>query len=100
MNDTTLGVITTTPQGEAQGFQGEKAVEVFRLATLISGLQLELRCPGMKMSRHMSALSAAKGITGLRTNNRQVQLERARIMLEQAKTEVIYVERAPHGEAK
>jgi len=71
---------------------GRKAVEVFRLAALVSGLQLEIKCPGMKMSRHMSALAAAKTVTGLRTNNRLKHLARAEIMLEQAKTEVIYLD--------
>jgi hypothetical protein len=72
---------------------GPKAVNVFRLASLVSMLRLELKCPGLRMSRHMSALQAAKTITGLKTNNRAKHLERAEIMLEQAKSEVLYVER-------
>jgi hypothetical protein len=70
--------------------QGPKAVEVFRLASLVMGLKLEINCPGMKMSR-ISALAAAKGITGLKTNDRAKHLARAQLMLEQAKTEVTYV---------
>lgn len=72
---------------------GKDAVQVFRLAALASGLRLEIRCPGLKMSRHISALAAAKKITGLKTNKRQVQLERVELMLEQAKTQVVYVDK-------
>jgi len=71
--------------------QGRKAVAVFTLAALAAGLRLEMRCPGMKMSRHLSALAAAKARTGLRTNSRAKQLERVLLMLEQAKSEVVYV---------
>jgi hypothetical protein len=78
--------------GAATNMVGPKAVDVFRLAALVSGLRLELKCPGMKMSRHLSALAAAKTITGLRTNDRAKHLARAEIMLEQAKTEVVYVD--------
>ena len=85
-----------TENGEVRSMVGRDAVEVFRLATLISGLRLELKCPGMKMSRHMSALKAAKTITGLKTNDRAKHLARAELMLEQAKSQVVYVEK---GEA-
>jgi hypothetical protein len=71
---------------------GPKAVDVFRLAVLVNGLKLEIRCPGMKLSRHGSALAFAKQITGLKTNDRRKHLERVELMLEQAKREVLYVE--------
>lgn len=79
--------------GNATSFVGRDAVEVFRLAALISALSLEIKCPGMQMSSRMSALKAAKGITGLKTNKRELHLARAKIMLEQAKTEVVYVDK-------
>lgn len=90
-----LDTIRIGESGEASSFTGRKAVEVFRLATLASALRLEIRCPGMKMSRHLSALAAAKQHTGLKTNDRQKQLERVLVMLDQAKTEVLYVDSNP-----
>ena len=72
-------------------FVGPHAVDVMRLATLISGLRFELRCPGIKISKHGSALKFAKSITGLKTNDRQKHLDRAMLMLEAAKREVVYV---------
>jgi hypothetical protein len=86
-----LDTIELTANGGGS-FTGPDAVNVYRLATLVSGLQLEITCPGMRISRHFSALQAAKRITGLKTNNRAKHLERAKIMLAQAKTQVLYVE--------
>jgi hypothetical protein len=49
-----------------------KGVELFRLLALKSALKLEIK--GLRMSRRMSALKAAKSITGLSSNKRDVQL--------------------------
>ena len=46
-------------------FAGETAVDAYRIATLISMLQLEINHPGMKMSRHMTALKGAENVSGL-----------------------------------
>lgn len=88
-----IGTITVE-NGEARSFTGRDAVEVYRLATLISGLRLELKCPGLKLSRHGSALQFAKQITGLKTNNRAKHIARAELMLEAAKRAVVYVDKA------
>jgi len=80
-------------EGGSISCDGPKAVNVFRLATLVSGLKLEMKCPGLKLSRHGSALKFAKPITGLKTNDRAKHVARAELMLEQAKTEVVYVDR-------
>jgi hypothetical protein len=72
-------------------FNGKDAVNVYRLALIAQGLKLELAVPNMKMSR-LSALQAAKRTTGLRTNKREVQLARVLVMLEQAKSQVVYLE--------
>lgn len=87
-----LDTIQIGASGDATSFTGRKAVEVFRLATLASGLKLEISCPGMRMSRHITALKAAKQLTGLKTNDRAKQLVRVLLMLEQAKSEVLYIE--------
>lgn len=76
--------------GGSVSFVGYEAVDVFRLATLISALGFELKT-GMKMSRHMSALAAAKRITGLKTNDRAKHIERAKILLENAQARVVHV---------
>lgn len=70
---------------------GRPAVEVFRLAALVQGLKLEIKSPGLKMSRHGSALKFAKQITGLKSNDRAVQLARAEMMLEEARGHVVHV---------
>ena len=73
-------------------FSGREAVEVFRLAVLASALKLEMK--GLRMSRRMaSALAVAKRTTGLRTNDRAVQLARILVMIENAKRAVVHVER-------
>jgi hypothetical protein len=68
-------------------FVGRSAVEVFRLATIISALKFEIKT-GMKMSR-VSALKAAKQITGT-NGNKQAQLPLLEKMLEEAKAAVEY----------
>lgn len=73
-------------------FNGENAVNVYKLAHLASMLKLELAYPSIRMTSCMSALKAAKITTGLRTNKREVQLERILVMLDQAKSQVVYLE--------
>lgn len=69
-------------------FNGEDAVNVFKLALIANSLKIELAFPQFKLT----ALKAAKEMTGLKTNNRAVQLDRILVMLEQAKTQVVYLE--------
>jgi hypothetical protein len=71
-------------------FNGENAVKVYVLTNLACCLKIELACPEVR--RVLSALKAAKLITGLNSPKRQVHLERVLIMLEQAKTQVVYLE--------
>lgn len=84
-----LDTITVSDVGTT--FSGPGAVSVFRLAAIASGLRLEMEAPkGMKVSR-VSALSAAKKLTGLKTNNRDIQLDKIMGMLGQAKSRVLYL---------
>lgn len=66
-------------------------IRVVQLAALVSGLKLEINCPGMRMSRHITALQAAKAITKLKTNDRKKHLVIAESMLEEAKAQTAYV---------
>lgn len=70
-------------------FNGKDAIEVFRIAALISALRLEQK--GITVRRGFSALKMAKQFTGLRTNLREKQIERLKFILEQAKSKVVYV---------
>lgn len=72
-------------------FEGPNAVEVFRLATLISSLKLEAK--GMKLSRGKSALSVAKATTGLKTRDYSKHIARLEIMIENAKAQCVEVVR-------
>ncbi len=80
----------TIRDGHATSFDGRGAVEVYRLATLISALKLEIACPGMKAVRG-GALKVAKQITGLRTNDRAKHIAAVEKMLAEAKAAVQYV---------
>ena len=80
-----------TENGEVRSMVGRDAMEVFRLATLLSGLRLEDK--GIRLSRNVNCRKIAKQMTGLRTNDRAVLAERVALMLEQAKSKVAYVER-------
>jgi hypothetical protein len=51
--------------GEAEAFVGKTAVSVYALATAKAFLGLEIRHPGMKMSRHGSALNLAENLSGM-----------------------------------
>jgi len=86
-----LDTITHYGNGGAS-LVGPKAIDVMRLATLLSGLKFELRCPGMKMSRVGSALKFAKPLTGLKTNDRAKHIERIEMMLAQAHREVLHID--------
>lgn len=68
------------PNGNAKAFDGRNAVEIYRLAALISALKLEGQ--GIKVTRGASAMKIAKSITGLKTNKREVLIERLREMLD------------------
>lgn len=84
-----LDVIHVKKDGSGS-FEGEDAITVWQLALVAQGLKLELSIPLRK--RSPSNLKIAKEMTGLRTNNRVVQLERILVMLEQAKTQVVFLE--------
>lgn len=71
--------ISYSADGNAQSFSGHEAVEVYRIATLISGLKLEK--VGMKVSRHVNCLKIAKQMTGMRTNDRDAHIARLTVML-------------------
>lgn len=49
-----------------------KGIDLYRLLVLKTSLKLEMK--GIRMSRRMSALKAAKMITGLKSSKREVQL--------------------------
>lgn len=71
-------------------FEGPNAIAVWRLSLIAQGLKLELATPP-HIKPFRSNLKAAKDMTGLRTNDKQQQLERILIMLEQAKSQVVYL---------
>lgn len=76
--------VITNEGGELRSLTGPKAVEAYRYKVLISGLRLEKKCPGMRVTRGPSCLSRAKAETGLRTNNIEKHIERLEIMMQQA----------------
>ena len=76
----------------AVSFEGPDAVKVYQLSVLASSLRFEIRCPGMRVSRHVSALQAAKKCTGLKTNDLELQLDRVERLLENAKRSIIVVD--------
>jgi hypothetical protein len=47
-------------------FTGKTAISIYALHTAKSFLNLEIRNPGMKMSRHGSALNLAENLSGLK----------------------------------
>ena len=70
---------------------GPAAIELVALIHLKAALNLEIKCPGLRMSRRMSALAAAKRWTGLSTNDRTKHLERIEEMLAEVNTRVVHV---------
>lgn len=62
-------MIESTPSGTV--ITGEH-IELFRLLSIRGAVKLE--CSGMRLSRGRSALSMAKAITGLKTNDRMKQI--------------------------
>jgi len=81
----------TNRNGQFQSAVGPDAVRAYGLRVLISGLNLEIRAPGLRFSRGQSALSQAKALTGLKTNDRAKQVEAlTRLFNEQvAKCEIV-----------
>jgi hypothetical protein len=78
--------------GQFQSATGPEAVRAFGLRVLASGLKLEIKCPGLKMSR-VSALAQAKQVTGLRTNSRALQLAAVELLLADAVSKCAVVTR-------
>lgn len=88
--------VETRADGSVSALIGPDAVEIARLATLISGLRLEAATNGrMRLTRGPSMLARAKPVTGLRTNDRTKHIARLELMLEGQKRKVVYVERQP-----
>lgn len=85
-----LDVIYVKKDGSGS-FEGKNATSVWQLALIAQGLKLELSRPP-KVKPFRSNLQAAKAMTGLKTNKREVQLERILVMLEQAKSQVVFLE--------
>lgn len=81
--------VITNEGGQLRSAVGPKAVNAFRLRTIISGLKFEAKT-GMKMSR-VSTVKVAKEVTGLKTNNKTKLIERLEKMLEQTLSEVAIV---------
>jgi hypothetical protein len=50
--------------GGGTSITGRGGVDVFQLLVLANGLELEMKCPGMKLTRLGSALKFAKQRTG------------------------------------
>lgn len=78
----------TLHKGGGMTIEGPKAMELYKLLTLKSGLCLEINCRGMVMSRHGSALKFAKQVTGLRSNNRHAHLVVVERMIAELNQEV------------
>jgi len=55
----------STIENEGRSFVGETAVDAYRISMLISMLQMEIKHPGMQMSR-ISALKGAENVSGLK----------------------------------
>lgn len=70
-----------------------KGIDLYRLLVLKSSLKLEIA--GIRMSRRMSALKAAKGITGLKSNKREEQLAEVERLIAELDPKVARVSTAP-----
>lgn len=82
-----MNTITSLPGGGIV-CEGPKAVSMFQLLALKSALNLEIRCPGLTLSRRGSALSVAKRITGLKSNKREVHIARIEQMIAETAKEI------------
>lgn len=78
--------VITNRDGLLSSVTGPKGMDAYRLRVLASGLKLEMKCPGLKMSR-IGALAAAKRVTGLKSNSRAKHLEAVEAMLAAAVSE-------------
>lgn len=92
----TLGRIERSEHG-AVTFSGRPAVDLFALTTLRRALELEIRSPGLRLSRRISALKAAKQRTGLKTNDRRTHLARVLVMIEEARARCVTVVAGSEG---
>lgn len=77
------------PDGKVTAYVGEVATSIFTLLTLRSSLQMELS--GIMLSAKVTALSIAKGYTGLTTNDRAKHIERVSVMIDQARAQCVTV---------
>jgi len=87
--------IITNDNGQLRSVEGPQAIEAYRIKVLISGLKLEKT--GMRVSRGVNCLKLAKAMTGLKTNDRDVQIERLKLIFNNALANVLIVE---EGEGK
>lgn len=56
----------STIENNGRTFAGKTAVDVYRYATLISMLKMEIAMPGITMSSGMSALKGAENVSGMK----------------------------------
>lgn len=70
---------------------GKQGMTLFRLLTMLSGLRLEVRCPGLRLTRGVSCYALAKKEFGFKGNKEKVlaQLE-AYVQTQQASVPRIY----------
>jgi len=67
--DVTPRNVITNENGQVRSLVGPNAISAFAHRVLISGLRLEAKNKGMRLTRGPSCLSRAKKITGLKTND-------------------------------
>lgn len=70
-----------------------KGIDLYQLLALRSALKLEMK--GLRMSRHMSALKAAKAITGLKSSKREAQLAEVERLIATLEPKVTRVSSGP-----
>lgn len=85
----------TNSKGQLESCVGKDAVEAFRLRTIIVGVRAESK--GMRLTRGISCTKLAKELTGLKTNNREILMERLQAMLNEQISRCLVVE---NGEQK
>jgi hypothetical protein len=85
-------------QGGSTSLVGRDAVEVLRLAALKSGLEFEMRCPGMKLTRGVNCRKLAKELTGLKTNDRAKLAAAVQALIDKQHEKVLHVDLTTGGE--
>lgn len=83
--------VQTNGDGQPTAFIGRPAVEIMRLASLLSGLRLQQRT-GLKLSRHVNPRAIAKAEFGLKTNDFAKLIAAGEAALDKAKAAVPYLD--------